>query len=177
MTQALDWSVFEEKAAQLVRTGINSRRGMERLFQFVSLPAFDSAIGWEMFQNNLKPGAVNAARTKWLWREDFEKYEEYKIYFPPKLQSLSPTLKQVSFDVDGERIVKLMTELKNMRLPPVVGQHHVGCDGTSFELAFGSSLFLSSTFRWWVNPPNEWKSMVDLILPVIDWVEREMPTQ
>lgn len=79
---------------------------------------------------------------------------------------------QLEFELPLNQVERFLNELSDIRRPILVAESLAGCDGTWYEVEFGSSQ--SCTFRWWdISFPPEWNELVEIVNRLLDFWEAE----
>ena len=170
--QIKEWMALEKSARDLVRQGaMPVAIGLKRLFQILALPSFDGLLGWEIFQKVSRSNEKScfAVRTLWCRDEDAAKLESpiERLKYP---RDLEPTIRAETIELDTVIVDSFLDRLKAIRIPIFLDNPRFGTDGTCYEFSFGQ-LFLGVRYRWWEEPPNEWKPLSDTVLEILRYLE------
>lgn len=117
-----------------------------RRIQIVYMPSFETGHAWDFREID---GIFKVYRSE---IGKFSKLYNYTaIDFPSKI---------------SENFIKYLQKLK-LRISPIFVSE-AGLDGTTTELAFFGDLHSGFRFRWWSNPPPNWKKMTGYTEKIIE---------
>jgi hypothetical protein len=74
----------------------------------------------------------------------------------------SGRIREVQFSLPAERVEPLLNDLRNCRVPVLVGPEPFGFDGAFYEARIGYGRH-RSVFHWWSSYPEEWRPLVQAI--------------
>lgn len=157
--QMNEWLEFQGSALQALQgRGSDRQRGVLVVIRMLVLPSFEAAEKWEICCDASKESEEKyfVALTRWEREADMEKFRTpvERLKYP---RELAPTFTILRFDLDADRAGYWLERFSTLSVTPFPKESEVGCDGTSFEMEFGDSLFTGSRFLWWENGPPAWR--------------------
>jgi hypothetical protein len=134
-------------------SGIGQRR-----LQIVYAPSFDPGFSWDIRE---QPGD----RELVLYRSRINFVDGHT-----ELQGYH------QLDLPSKTLETYLTKLLSLRLSLDAQGGAWGLDGTTYQLALFDA-FTSVRFKWWENPPAQWKPMADVTIEMIEKFQaaREKP--
>ena len=163
---------FNNHAKTIVRNGqAQGIRGMQRLFQVISLPAFNNVIGWEVCLDSLKPDKTCwALCTQWHQITDLEKFRT-PVETLKYLNRLSPTIEFHQFVVEKFFFESTLERFRSLSVPAFIKAERFGLDGTSYEVNLGDH-WAGLRFNWWETPPEPWRQLGEITFEALEKLNR-----
>jgi hypothetical protein len=164
-----EFCAVRESAYDALRLGtLIERHRSVPVCQFLILPSFDNPVSWDVIKVVSRKDGAQMRLYRSTWRMDVD---EQAMSSPverlkhPRLYK--PTLETDWVLVDAAKLEAVLSKLRSIRIPLLLAESRAGCDGTSFELAFGE-FFCSARIGWWCDMPQKWQELV----PVVTELER-----
>ncbi len=174
LEQANEWLFLEKDAINLMSQGPHDAR--KGIVQVLVFPAFDNSHRSDIIEQ-LRPSRTSdyiGIRTEWRKDKDLEKFRTpvERLKYP---RILTPTLETRSVQLDTKFVEGILGRLRTLSIPVWIDKPRgIGLDGIFFELRLGSSGFLNANYRWWVEPPEEWQPLAEVVQSVLQrFDERE----
>ena len=177
------WYAFRSLAVEAVRRGYEPETARdirtERLIQIITLPSFDSVVGWQLYQ--MGDGKVQdrlvALRSCWSQQEDAQRFynpvERLTFLRLKYLGRLSPALNYFTLILDAassEKMKQVIATILSVRLMPSPMDKSSGLDGTSYEVNIGDS-WAGMRLHWWEEAPTEWLPFAEAAMSLLDSLE------
>lgn len=109
--------------------------------QLVVCPSFEEARAWEI-------------------RQQIDK--KWQLFG----SSVQPDLRLLGYNAiafESEQLGRFLHDVTSLTLPILPDlSGHGGADGTVFELSLFGDLYSECRFRWWSDPPSQWRPLVDV---------------
>jgi hypothetical protein len=157
-----EWHALERRARDVLKKGSDVEEiGIRRILQVVEMPSFRPASSWEIFEKNSRstPSIHFAICLRWRHDLDSQKFQSSleRLKHP---RSLDPTIETRRIALKASFVTEACSKLNQISVPVYTKVETVGCDGTSFEFAFGDS-FLGARFAWWEAPSGPLKPLAE----------------
>lgn len=165
--QQSEWYSLEQQALEQLRAGID-RKGYIARLQVLVLPSFEDSWCYELLASvpdRSKPAL--AVRKAWHRSIDLAKFANpvVRLSFGPGVRQL-PTIEEFDAEIDATLVNGLCAKAATIRVPVFTAKSSIGLDGTSYQLALGSSP-LVARFEWWNSPPEGWEPLKMLVEEII----------
>jgi hypothetical protein len=153
-----EWFALRTEAREILRIGFPQNPHDHRLFQFVVLPSFEASYSWELYEQQLENGKVEAIAINAIWRmlEDIDKFHPLTRLRHP--QKLSPTMAVKTGRIEQALAATLLAELSEISVPLGPYKDELVLDGTSYELTVGTG-HTQSRFTWHDHGPSPWNPL------------------
>ncbi|MFO0815823.1 MAG: hypothetical protein U0796_21610 [Gemmatales bacterium] len=155
---------------RLRQVKLKSSRLASHICKYVELPSFGNAIAWDVLSMLTREGkSLRLYRTCWRYDQDSEAFRSPIIRLKHPKPYL-PTLESGWVELRSSELHGILELLTGTRVPMYCDNHHVGFDGTSFELTMGDA-FCFTTIHWWSRLPKEWLPLESAVKKLIRMFE------
>jgi hypothetical protein len=155
-----EFHAVREAAYQSLRFGtlIERHRSVPEC-QLLILPSFENPISWDVVRlvSSKEGPQVRLYRSTWRMDVDLRAFES-PVERLKQPRAYTPTLETDWVLIDAGKLETILLRIASIRIPLMLSQHRVGCDGTSFELAVGG-FFCNARVGWWCDLPTEWQEL------------------
>lgn len=165
--QVAEWSWLQQQALGQFRTRID-RKGYITRLQALVLPSFEDSWRYELLASvpdRSRPDL--AVKTVWHRGINSAKFANplVRLSYGAGIRQL-PTIEEFDAEVEAALVDDLCAKAATLKVPPFAGKSTLGLDGTSYQLALGSSP-CAARFEWWHFPPEGWEPLQTLLDEII----------
>ena len=162
-----EWYSLERQALEQLRAGID-RKGYIARLQVLVLPSFEDSWCYELLAS-VPDQSKSALAVRKVWHRsiDLAKFANpvVRLSFGSGVRQL-PTMEEFDAETDAALVNGLCAKAAMLKVPVFAAKSSVGLDGTSYQLALGSSP-LVARFEWWNSPPEGWEPLKTLVDEII----------
>ena len=126
--------------------------------RLVVLPSFELWSCYELFAS--RPGSsqvFTAAHSTWDITSEVKKFAN-PVERARHPTAIEPAIIRKTSAVDGDAAHSLLDSVARIQVPLMPANAHVGLDGITVEVTFGS-FFTELRLRWWHAPPDGWEAV------------------
>ncbi len=175
--------VLYSDGLEAVRRGFEpevAEHGKRLLLQLLTLPSFESVVGWQIYQCNpvisrkqLPSDEAKTlfvgCRTEWLQEEDVKHFSS-PVKSLKYLNRLAPTLRFQMVELDAGWLQSKLTELRAISISPFIESNTFGLDGERYEI-MQKGFIMQSHFGWWCEGPEEWRPLTEIVFAMLEDLE------
>jgi hypothetical protein len=172
--QSREWQVFEQHAQETLRNGYRNAGKVIRLVQVLSLPSVAPAVSWEVFKRKSTAPDYFAVQQRWRRDKDFDRLMA-AVRQGIGSNQIAPTFETETVSLQPAFIEPIITKLATVQVPVWIEDTPLGLDGTSTEVVFGN-FFYRTQYRWWENPPDNWKPLVAIVGELVATLDGSVTT-
>jgi hypothetical protein len=172
--QQTEWRRLREVAVSTLRSGdyLKNHSGL-LVAQILFLPSFQSCKSWNFFRRPEKgtlPPDHFVLLALWNREIDFQKFRTptERLKYPLKIQ---PTIEISELEIESGVIAEWLEKLSQVQIVAGVQSMPLGVDGTSYEVALGTSPWAFSRIGWWEQPPPEWQELGRVTNELMSYLE------
>lgn len=167
------WEEFRRDAIATLRDdGRIGRRGEHVVAPVIHVfhyPAFTTVQTVDIYRNTrISDGdvAYRCVRGRWDQLSDQRQFSSpvdwVRAMRLKQLGELKPTIEYTKADVDLQFGHDLEERIKSVQLPVVTPRRSWGLDGETWTVRFGD-FWTGAEYHWWVNCPDEWRVLGDIV--------------
>jgi hypothetical protein len=160
--QIYEFGAVRESALAVLRLG-KLLAGHHSECQFLILPSFENPVSWDVVTEGPRKERRQTRLYRSTWRMDVDgpavRSPVERLKHP---RPYPPTLETDWVLIEPERLDAVVSRLRSVRIPLIVANPFMGCDGTFFELGVDHR-FLNARVGWWCYLPQEWQELAPIV--------------
>lgn len=170
--QSFEFSMMQRDVYhKLRRGGYLPDEGERRIAQYLSLPAFDNPISWDVIQvpKRREPDGTMLFRTCWRMDLDLQALSTpvERLKYP---RPFVPTIDVTQHVIDRSRIESILAQFQSIPVPLAIAEPPSGLDGATFEVFVGG-YFCNARISWWCELPDEWAALKPVVTEFVEYFE------
>lgn len=167
-----EWYGLSLRAYDALRKGSGLEGvGIGRILQVVEKPSFKPALSWEIFEQNSRSESATHFAVRLRWRSDLDsKKFQNPVESLKHPRTLDPTIETHRVELNARLAAEACLKLSQIAVPAYAKAETIGCDGTSYEFAFGDD-FLGARFSWWEKPSGHMKLLAEEVQRILKELE------